>query len=443
MTKTTFQSFGLDPVLLKALEKSGFETPTPIQEQSIKAQLDGRDILGVAQTGTGKTAAFGLPILHHILHMVGAPSPKTCRALILAPTRELAVQIESNFREFMGGAGLRTCLVLGGVSRAGQIKKLSRGVDVVIATPGRLEDLMNDKKIRLDEVRFVVLDEADRMLDMGFVQPVKRIISRLHPRRQSALFSATMPKEVRGLAESFLNDPIRVEVSPQASTVIDIEERAELVPGPQKRARLLQLVTDPELKRAIVFARTKHGADKIAKNLAVDGVEAEVIHGNKSQNARQRALGKFRQGLVKILIATDIVSRGIDVPGITHVINFDLPDEAENYVHRIGRTGRNGASGIAITMVAPDELKKLRAVEKMTRQTLIERDGPDPESKPKPRGWQGGRRGKGSGRPGGGRPGGGQRAEGRHSGGQKPGGQKRRRPNRGKSGASNGEAHAN
>ncbi len=423
MTKTTFQSFGLDQRLLNALGRSGFTHPTPIQELSIPAQLTGRDILGVAQTGTGKTAAFGLPILHHILQMPGRPSPKSCRALILAPTRELAVQIEDNFREFSGGAGITTCLVLGGVSRAGQIKKISRGVDVLIATPGRLEDLMNDKKIRLDEARFVVLDEADRMLDMGFVQPVKRILARLHPRRQSALFSATMPKEVRGLAESFLKDPLRVEATPPATTVSKIEQRAELIDGPLKRPRLLELVTAPEVERVIVFARTKRGADKVAKNLITDGVEAEAIHGNKAQNARQRALNKFRQGYVKVLVATDIVARGIDVPGITHVINFDLPDEADNYVHRIGRTGRNGASGIAITLCSPDELKKLAAVEKITRQVLIERDGPDPKPKKPNKGWQGKRRGGGGGN--------------RTRGGGNPAGhtnQKRRRPNRSKSG---------
>ncbi len=428
MTDTTFQSFGLDQNLLNALARSGFTKPTPIQEQSIKAQLDGRDILGVAQTGTGKTAAFGLPILHHILQMQGRPAPKSCRALVLAPTRELAVQIEDNFKQFSGGAGLTTCLVLGGVSRGGQIKKISRGVDVVIATPGRLEDLMNDKKIRLDEVRFVVLDEADRMLDMGFVQPVKRILSRLHPRRQSALFSATMPKTVRSLAESFLNDPIKVEVTPQATTVGKIEQRAELITGPYKRTRLLELVNAPEVEKVIVFARTKRGADKVAKNLITDGVAAEVIHGNKAQNARQKALGKFKAGFVKVLVATDIVARGIDVPGITHIINFDLPDEAENYVHRIGRTGRNGASGIAITLCAPDELKKLAAVEKIIKRVLIERTGPDPKPKPKNQGWQGNRRGGGNGRP-----------NTRANTGGNPAGRtnpKRRRPNRAKRPAS-------
>ncbi len=409
---------------MNALQRSGFTTPTPIQQQSIQAQLDGRDILGVAQTGTGKTAAFGLPILHQILQMQGRPSPKSCRALVLAPTRELAVQIEDNFKQFSGGAGVTTCLVLGGVSRGGQIKKISRGVDVVIATPGRLEDLVNDKKIRLDEVRFVVLDEADRMLDMGFVQPVKRILSRLHPRRQSALFSATMPREVRTLAESFLTDPVRVEVTPQATTVAKIEERAELITGPYKRGRLLELVNDPEVERVIVFARTKRGADKVAKNLITDGVEAEAIHGNKAQNARQKALGKFKNGFVKVLVATDIVARGIDVPGITHVINFDLPDEAENYVHRIGRTGRNGASGVAITLCSPDELKKLAAVEKIIKKTLIERTGPDPKPK-KTKGWQGNKPRNG---------GGGQRRA-RADGGGNPAGQtnrKRRRPNRAK-----------
>jgi ATP-dependent RNA helicase RhlE len=232
-----------------------------------------------------------------------------------------------------------------------------------------------------------VLDEADRMLDMGFIEPVKRIVAALHPRRQSALFSATMPNEVRGLAESFLNDPVRVEVTPQATVVVKIDQRAELIDGPKKRTRLTELLSQPEFSRVIVFARTKRGADKVQENLEKDGINAEVIHGNKAQNARQRALGQFRQGLVKVLVATDIVSRGIDVPGISHVINYDLPDEAENYVHRIGRTGRNGADGIAITLCAHDELKKLRAVEKVTGLTLIAREaGPGADVSRKPRG---------------------------------------------------------
>jgi ATP-dependent RNA helicase RhlE len=368
---TTFASFGLAQTLLDALTRAGFDAPTPIQALAIAPQMAGRDILGVAQTGTGKTAAFGLPILHAILGLQGRPAPKTCRALILAPTRELAVQIEASLRTFAGGARLTTLLILGGLSRSGQVRAMARGVDVVIATPGRLTDLMDEGAIRLDETRFVVLDEADRMLDMGFIQPVRKIVAALHPRRQSALFSATMPPEVAELAKGFLRDPVRVEAAPQATTVERIAQSVELVDTAAKRARLAALLGAPGVASAIVFARTKRGADRVAQNLAKDGVEAEVIHGNKAQNARQRALTRFRMGQVRALVATDIVARGIDVPGITHVINYDLPDEPEAYVHRIGRTGRNGAEGVAITLCAPDEIKKLRAVEKITRQRLL------------------------------------------------------------------------
>ncbi|WP_290749243.1 DEAD/DEAH box helicase [Amaricoccus sp.] len=371
MTTTDFAGFGLAPTLLAALARAGFTEPTPIQAQAIAPQMAGRDILGVAQTGTGKTAAFGLPILHHLIGLTGRPAPKTCRALILAPTRELAVQIEASLRAFAGGARLSTLLILGGLSRAGQVRAVARGVDVVIATPGRLTDLLDAGEIRLDETRFVVLDEADRMLDMGFIKPVRRIVAALHPRRQSALFSATMPADVAELAGGFLRDPVRVEVTPQATTVERIDQSVELVETSAKRARLLALVTAPEVGRAIVFARTKRGADRVAQNLAKDGSPAEVIHGNKAQNARQRALNAFRLGTVKVLVATDIVARGIDVPGVTHVVNYDLPDEPEAYVHRIGRTGRNGADGVAVTLCAPDEIDKLRAVEKVSRQSLL------------------------------------------------------------------------
>jgi len=257
------------------------------------------------------------------------------------------------------------------MSRTAQVRAMARGVDVVIATPGRLTDLMDDRSIVLDQTRFVVLDEADRMLDMGFIQPVRRIVAALHPRRQSALFSATMPAEVAKLAQGFLKDPVRVEVTPQATAVESIDQRVEPVETSAKRARLAALVAAPEVRRVIVFARTKRGADRVAENLGKDGVPAEVIHGNKAQNARQRALNLFRNGQVRVLVATDIVARGIDVPGVTHIINYDLPDEPEAYIHRIGRTGRNGADGIAVTLCAPDEIKKLRAVEKLTGTTLL------------------------------------------------------------------------
>jgi ATP-dependent RNA helicase RhlE len=371
LTTPTFAAFGLAEPLVIGLEKAGFTTPTPIQAQSIAPQLEGRDILGVAQTGTGKTAAFGLPILHQLIELKGRAAPRTCRALILAPTRELAVQIEQNLRSYSAGARISTLLVLGGMSRNSQIRALARGVDIVIATPGRLTDLMQDGAIELDQTRFVVLDEADRMLDMGFIQPVRRIVAALHPRRQSALFSATMPNEVRGLAESFLKNPVSVSVTPESTTVERIGQTVELIDGPAKRSRLAAIVADPEVSRVIVFARTKRGADRVAENLAKDGIPAEAIHGNKAQNARQRALNAFRTGAVRVLVATDIVARGIDVPGVSHVVNYDLPDEPESYVHRIGRTGRNGAEGVAITLCAPDEVKKLRAVEKVTRTSLL------------------------------------------------------------------------
>jgi ATP-dependent RNA helicase RhlE len=367
---TSFADFGLAAPLTAALERAGFNTPTPIQAQAIRPQMDGRDILGIAQTGTGKTAAFGLPILHHILALQGRPAPKTCRALILAPTRELAVQIEDHLRRFAGGARITTALVLGGVSRNAQIRQLGRGVDIVIATPGRLTDLVGERHLRLDEARWVVLDEADRMLDMGFIREVRKLIAALHPRRQSALFSATMPKEVAGLAESLLNDPVRVEVASQGTTVERIDQSVELMSTGEKRGRLAAILSAPEASRVIVFARTKRGADRVAENLGKDGIQAEAIHGNKAQNARNRALDAFRSGRVKVLVATDIAARGIDVTGISHVINYDLPDEAESYVHRIGRTARNGAGGQAITLCAPEEREKLRAVEKLTRQQL-------------------------------------------------------------------------
>jgi ATP-dependent RNA helicase RhlE len=387
LTITSFSEFGLAAPLLTALERSGFNTPTPIQAQTIRPQLEGRDILGIAQTGTGKTAAFSLPILHHILAMSGRSAPKTCRAMILAPTRELAVQIEQHIRRLAGGAQISTALVLGGMSRQAQIRQLGRGVDILIATPGRLTDLVGDRHVRLDEARWVVLDEADRMLDMGFIREVRKLVGALHPRRQSALFSATMPPEVAKLAESLLRDPVRVAVVPHGEPIGKINQSVELMPVAEKRGRLAEILKTPEASRVIVFARTKRGADRVAQNLGKDGIVAEAIHGNKAQNARNRALDAFRPGRVRVLVATDIAARGIDVTGISHVINYELPDEAESYVHRIGRTARNGADGIAITFCAPDERNKLRAVEKLTRTRLSPDDGPANDAPAKRRGY--------------------------------------------------------
>jgi ATP-dependent RNA helicase RhlE len=366
----TFSELGLPAHLMAALDAAGFTTPTPIQAQAIPPQLAGRDILGIAQTGSGKTAAFGLPILAGIAGLTGRPAPMTTRALILAPTRELAVQIDEVMRKLSTGMKLTTLLVLGGVSRHSQVQKAAKGVDVVIATPGRLKDLVDDKKLRLDQTRWLVLDEADRMLDMGFIRPVKALAAAIGPRRQTALFSATMAPEVAELTRDLLKDPVRVEATPPATTVVSIEQRVILSGSKQKRQVLNDLLADESLARVILFSRTKHGADRVTKNLEIDGHEAAAIHGNKSQNARQAALKGFAAGRVRILVATDIASRGIDVPGITHVINYELPDDAENYVHRIGRTGRNGASGVAITLCDGTERSKLRDVEKLIRQKL-------------------------------------------------------------------------
>lgn len=370
LNHTTFTTLGLPAHILSALDKAGFQTPTAIQAKAIPPQMERRDILGIAQTGSGKTAAFGLPILAGIAELNGRPNPMTTRALILAPTRELAVQIDEVLHKLAANIRLSTVLVLGGTSRNAQIQKIARGVDVVIATPGRLVDLMQDKKIRLNETRWLVLDEADRMLDMGFIAPVRQIAAAIGPRRQTALFSATMAKDVAELAKGLLNDPVRVEAQPPATTVGTIDQRVILSGSKQKRVELNKLLADPALARVIIFSRTKHGADRVAKNLAIDGHEAAAIHGNKSQNARQAALKGFASGAVRILVATDIAARGIDVPNITHVINYELPDDAENYVHRIGRTARNGASGVAITLCDGTERGKLRDVERLIRRTL-------------------------------------------------------------------------
>ena len=365
----SFSDLGLPAPLLRALDKAGFATPTPIQAKAIKPQLEGRDIMGIAQTGSGKTAAFGLPILAGLASLNGRANPLTTRALILAPTRELAVQIDEVLRS-LSEKKLSTVLVLGGTSRSAQINKIARGVDVVVATPGRLKDLIDDKKIKLNETRWLVLDEADRMLDMGFIGAVKQIAAAIGPRRQTAMFSATMSDEIAKLANGLLNSPIRVEASAPATTVVKIDQKVILAGTKQKRDALNALLADPALARVIIFSRTKHGADKVTKNLVLDGHEAAAIHGNKSQNARQAALKAFASGEARILVATDIAARGIDVPNITHVINYELPDDAENYVHRIGRTGRNGASGVAISLVNGEERGKLRDVERLIRRTL-------------------------------------------------------------------------
>ncbi|MGB3501188.1 MAG: DEAD/DEAH box helicase [Mesorhizobium sp.] len=367
---TGFAALGITEALLKATNAAGFVEPKPIQQKAIPAQLKGRDILGIAQTGSGKTAAFALPILKRIMALHDKRKPKTARALVLAPTRELAVQIEETFRELSRGSHIATALVLGGVSRGTQVRKLAAGVDILVATPGRLTDLVREREVNLSETTWLVLDEADRMLDMGFINDVRRIAKATHPARQTALFSATMPDEIAELAKTLLRDPLRIDVAPQGTTAAEISQSVIIARLKQKRQVLADLLRDPKFSSVMIFARTKHGADRVTKDLIADGFEAAVIHGNKSQNARQKALGGFRDGSTRILVATDIAARGIDVPGISHVINFDLPDEAESYVHRIGRTGRNGADGTAITLCDPSEASKLRAVERIIRMKL-------------------------------------------------------------------------
>lgn len=384
---TSFEALGISGGLLRATISAGFAEPKPIQADAIPAQLEGRDILGIAQTGSGKTAAFALPILSKIIALGSKRRPKTARALVLAPTRELAVQIDETFRLLAKGAHISTALVLGGVSRGSQVRRIAQGVDVLIATPGRLTDLVREKDVNLSETTWLVLDEADRMLDMGFINDVKRLAKATHPARQTALFSATMPREIEELAQGLLRNPVRVEVAPQGTTAAEIEQRLVMARLKQKRPLLSKMLADPAMRSVLVFARTKHGADRVVRDLERDGFDAAVIHGNKSQNARQKALNGFRDGSVRILVATDIAARGIDVPGISHVVNFDLPDEAESYVHRIGRTGRNGAAGIAITLCDPAEASKLKAVERVIRKRIavVADHTREPDAQPAPR----------------------------------------------------------
>jgi ATP-dependent RNA helicase RhlE len=364
---TDFSGLGLCPPLLKALAAEGYTTPTPIQAQSIPHALAGRDLQGIAQTGTGKTAAFALPILQRLANDRRAPVPGACRALVLSPTRELAAQIAESFRAYGRHLGLRVTLMFGGVPKGKQARAMAGGVDVLVATPGRLIDHMQDRTVRLDRVEVLVLDEADHMLDLGFIIPIRRIAAALPKQRQTLFFSATMPKEIAALAESMLRDPVHVAVSPVATTAERVEQRVIFVEASRKRHVLFDLLTDDTAGRTLVFTRTKHGADRVVKHLAESGVAAAAIHGNKSQGQRERALAAFRAGQTRVLVATDIAARGIDVEGVTHVINFELPNVPESYVHRIGRTARAGAAGIAISLCDNTERPFLRSIEKLIR----------------------------------------------------------------------------
>ncbi len=367
MTDTGFTSLGLADPLQRALNDAGYQTPTPIQQQAIPALLAGEDLLGIAQTGTGKTAAFALPLLHHLLANGRTAKPRRPLALILAPTQELALQISEEIAKFGKNTKIRQAVIFGGVGQNPQVRALAKGLEVLIATPGRLLDLANQGHLDLGNVEFLVLDEADRLLDMGFIKDVRRIVQQTPKKRHSLLFSATMPSEVAKLAKAMLKQPRRVEVTPKQVTVKRIKQKVVLVENAKKRQALSKVLRTPEVSRAIVFTRTKHGANKVVRQLETDGISAVAIHGNKSQSARQRALASFKGGEVWVLVATDIAARGIDIDGVSHVINHELPHEPESYVHRIGRTGRAGASGIAWSFVDPSEHNRLRAVEKLIR----------------------------------------------------------------------------
>ncbi|NKD87085.1 DEAD/DEAH box helicase [Haematospirillum sp. 15-248] len=367
---TPFSDLGLDPRLLKALEEEGYSIPTPIQGKAIPPALEGRDVLGLAQTGTGKTAAFTLPILHRLACNPMRPAPRTARALILTPTRELAVQIGDSLAAYSRFMRLKRAVVFGGVGMGPQVRFMANGVDVLVATPGRLLDHVNQGTIRLNGTEIVVLDEADRMLDMGFIHDVKRLFRGLPPNRQTLLFSATMPRAVEELTTDYLRESVRVEVAPQSTTAERIEQRVLFVHRGDKRDLLTDLLNSNEVSRAIVFTRTKHGANRVVEHLSEQGIRADALHGDKSQGARQKALNGFRKGIVRALVATDIAARGIDVDGITHVINYELPNEPESYVHRIGRTARAGAGGIALSFCDNEEIAYLRSIEKAIRMQV-------------------------------------------------------------------------
>ena len=418
-----FKSLRLAAPLLRALAEEGYETPTPIQAKAIPPALEGRDILGSAQTGTGKTAAFTLPLIQRLqssgeIGADAAHAPKRARvpgkphALVLAPTRELAVQIAESIAVYGRHASVRTAVIYGGVGQNAQVNALRGGVDIVVATPGRLLDLIQQRHCNLSDVHILVLDEADRMLDMGFIKPIRTIAGMVSKNRQTLLFSATMPKEIRHLADSLLKDPVRVEVAPVASAAPKIEQRVHHVSREMKQPLLERLLEADDMRSVLVFTRTKHGADRVMKRLVRAHVEAAAIHGNKNQSQRQRALDAFKSGKIRVLVATDVAARGIDVDNVSHVINYDIPIDPESYVHRIGRTGRAGATGIAIAFCEPAERSHLKAIEKLMAkpvpvatlpdglQALSKLSDPGEDAEPRreqPRGGRGGRTSGGGG----------------------------------------------
>ena len=373
---TSFTDLGLSAPLLRALDTEGYATPTPIQAKAIPHVLAGRDLFGCAQTGTGKTAAFALPLIERLLAAPRQRAPRRCRVLVLAPTRELASQIHDSFRAYGRHTGLTSVVVYGGVGQRPQADALMRGVDVLVATPGRLLDLVGQRLADLRSVEFLVLDEADRMLDMGFIHDVRRIVDMLPRERQTLFFSATLPAEVRRLADAMLRDPLEVQTAPQATPAETVAQSVFHVAKSGKKAALVSLLRESPMDRVIVFTRTKHGADKLQRDLAKAGIDAAAIHGNKSQNQRERALAAFKAPRPPVLIAPDIAARGIDVDDVSHVVNFELPHEPETYVHRIGRTGRAGRTGEAVSFCDPEERLRLRAIERLLQRSITSRNAP-------------------------------------------------------------------
>jgi len=367
---TNFNDFNLNDAITRALTEEKYVTPTPIQAQTIPIVMSGSDVIGIAQTGTGKTAAFALPILHRLAENPRTPERKSCRVLVLSPTRELSGQILDSFRAYGRHLRIRSALAIGGVSMGAQVRSLLNGLDILVATPGRLLDLVRGNALRLDGVECFVLDEADRMLDMGFINDIRKIVAKLPAKRQTLMFSATMPRAIADLAAQMLHDPVKVAVAPVAATADRVEQRVIRVDRAAKPAILIDVLRSEPTDRVLIFTRTKHGADKVARRLEQAGIAAEAIHGNKSQGQRERALSAFRDGKVKTLVATDIAARGIDVDGVSHVVNFDLPNVPETYVHRIGRTARAGAEGVAISLCDGEETAFLRDIEKLIRFSI-------------------------------------------------------------------------
>ena len=367
---TSFHDFKLNDAITRALAEEKYLTPTPIQAQTIPTVMSGRDLIGIAQTGTGKTAAFALPILHRLAANARPPVRKSCRVLVLSPTRELSGQILDSFRTYGRHLRIKGALVIGGVPMGGQVRALLNGVDVLVATPGRLLDLVKSNALHLDHVECLVLDEADRMLDMGFIHDIRKIVAKLPTQRQTLMFSATMPHAIVDLAAHMLRDPVKVSVAPVGATAERIEQRMIRVDRAAKPTILVDLLQREPIERALIFTRTKHGADKVVRSLVRAGIAAEAIHGNKSQNQRERVLAAFRKGEVRTLVATDIAARGIDVDGISHVVNYDVPNIPETYIHRIGRAARAGAEGVAISLCDGDEVGFVRDIEKLIRLSI-------------------------------------------------------------------------